>query len=160
MIQVNNPKDLYLWTEGGYYVAPQLLVEEVSQHISFKLLLKQPGNGARAHALTAAPAGLLQAAQPIPLKITREVKLLPGKPGENGSNVALHIQITAEESAYFSLQGKFAIPEMTYDSSYMYLPGFWYRKNLRSPENTPSERVSKNWIVREDRLSTPLAGID
>ena len=39
------------------------------------------------------------------------------------------------------------------------MPGFWYRKNLRSPDNAPSFRSGKDWTVREDRLSTPLTGI-
>uniref|UniRef100_UPI0032ECE022 hypothetical protein n=1 Tax=Bacteroides intestinalis TaxID=329854 RepID=UPI0032ECE022 len=37
-----------------------------------------------------------------------------------------------------------------------YMPGFWYRQNLRSPEKAPSFHTSDSWLVREDRLSTPL----
>lgn len=40
----------------------------------------------------------------------------------------------------------------------MHLPGFWYRKNLGSLDKTLSTRVSKDWMLREDRLSTPLVG--
>ena len=36
------------------------------------------------------------------------------------------------------------------------MPGFWYRQNLRSPEKAPSFHTSDSWLVREDRLSTPL----
>ncbi len=159
MMQASNLMDLYLWTNGGYYVAPQRLEEEVSQHISFKLLLKQPGNSTKAHALTPVPGmDLLQAEQQLPLKITREVSSLSSNPLNSG-HVELIIRIAAEANTYFSLQGRIDLPGMAYDSSDLFLPGFWYRKNLRSPENTPSARVSKNWIVREDRLSTPLVGI-
>ena len=37
-----------------------------------------------------------------------------------------------------------------------YMPGFWYRQNLRSPEKAPSFHTSDSWLVREDRLSSPL----
>ena len=36
------------------------------------------------------------------------------------------------------------------------MPGFWYKKNLRSPQNAPSIQVAKSWSVRDDRLSSPL----
>lgn len=36
------------------------------------------------------------------------------------------------------------------------MPGFWYRRNLRSPKEAPSFHTSDSWLVREDRLSTPL----
>ena len=39
------------------------------------------------------------------------------------------------------------------------MPGFWYRRNLRSPKSAPSFHTSDSWLVREDRLSTPLTGI-
>lgn len=39
------------------------------------------------------------------------------------------------------------------------MPGFWYRRNLRSPKEAPSFHTSDSWIVREDRLSAPLTGI-
>ena len=39
------------------------------------------------------------------------------------------------------------------------MPGFWYRRNLRSPKEAPSFHTSDSWVVREDRLSTPLTGI-
>ena len=39
------------------------------------------------------------------------------------------------------------------------MPGFWYRRNLRSPKKAPSFHTSDSWLVREDRLSAPLTGI-
>lgn len=35
----------------------------------------------------------------------------------------------------------------------------WYRRNLRSPQEAPSFHTSDSWLVREDRLSTPLTAI-
>lgn len=37
------------------------------------------------------------------------------------------------------------------------MPGLWYHRNLRSPQEAPNYNVSKSWNFREDRLSTPLA---
>ena len=39
------------------------------------------------------------------------------------------------------------------------MPGFWYRRNLRSPKEAPSFHTSDSWLVREDRLSTPMTTI-
>ncbi|WP_224995594.1 hypothetical protein [Cesiribacter sp. SM1] len=158
-MQSDKLMNLYLWNNGSAYVAPGGLEEEVSQHLSYKLLLKQPGNTATVHALkSVAESGMLEANEPLPLKIRQEISSVAANP-LHSSNVALVINIKAEADAYFSLQGRLDTPELAYDDAYLYLPGFWYRKNLRSPQHTPSERVSKNWIVREDRLSTPLVGI-
>jgi hypothetical protein len=151
--------DLYLWKNGSAYVAPRELEQEVSQHLSYKLLLKKPGNSATAHALKSVDgSGMLEANEPLPLKISQEISPAAANP-LYGGNVALVVHIKAEADTYFNLQGRLDTPELAYNDSYLYLPGFWYRKNLRSPKQTPSERVSKNWIVREDRLSTPLVGI-
>ena len=159
MMQSNNPMELALWTNGGSYAAPAGLEQEVGQHISLKLMLKQPGNKAVAHTLSAIPGlGMMDAGTYIPLSITQDIKSLPAHGAESGI-VELSFHIEAEADTYFNLQGKIETPGVVYEDSYMFLPGFWYRKNLRSPENTPSARVSKNWIVREDRLSTPLVGI-
>ena len=39
------------------------------------------------------------------------------------------------------------------------MPGFWYRRNLRSPKEAPSFHTSDSWLMREDRLSTPMTTI-
>jgi hypothetical protein len=159
MMHVNNSLELYPWPGSGASVAPKGLEAEVAEHIQVNLVLKQPGNKAVTHALKSLPGlDILQANQQLPLKITQEIIAVDGDNDEAGI-VGLYFHIEAEANAYFSLQGKIKTPGVVYDDSYMYLPGFWYRKNLRSPKNTPSARVSKNWIVREDRLSTPLVGI-
>ena len=46
-----------------------------------------------------------------------------------------------------------------HDDCLFYMPGFWYRRNLRSPKEAPSFHTSDSWVVREDRLSAPLTGI-
>ena len=46
-----------------------------------------------------------------------------------------------------------------HDDCLFYMPGFWYRRNLRSPKEAPSFHTSDSWVVREDRLSTPMTTI-
>lgn len=63
--------------------------------------------------------------------------------------------ILALAEVNFNLQNEVST-DLNYENTNFLLPGFWYRKNLRSPEGAASAKVSKNWLVREDRLSTPL----
>lgn len=172
-MQLYNLKDLYLWTPGGSNAITTGLEEEVNKNISFKILLKQAGNASEEFALKAIPGkDVLEAESAIPLKITRQVRAIkpvpegdpatkgPSLPSQNHNQLAeISIRIEAESGVYFNLQGILETPELDYDTSDMFMPGFWYRQNLRSPEHTPSVRVGKNWMVREDRLSTPLVGI-
>lgn len=136
----------------SFFSPAQGLKKEFQENLNYKVLLKQPGNPADVHSLEASSENTLVAKKEIPLKINYEMVGIE-------DDVELTIQITALSDVYFNLQGQFTAPRLNYDTSYLYLPGFWYRKNLRSPENAPSARLSKSWIVREDRLSTPLVGI-
>ena len=157
-MQSKNLRELYLWPSSGAATV-EGLQEEVDQHMCYKLLLKQPGNKTREYVLCAtAGKNALSASEKIPLKITKEIRPI-GYNSVKNELVELRIHIQAEEDAFFNFQGRLVLKDVQYDASQLYLPGFWYRKNLRSPDNTPSERISKNWIVREDRLSTPLSGI-
>src|SRR5699024_2067086 len=135
-----------------FFSSAQGLKKEFQENLSYKVLLKQPGNPAEIHSLQISDKNTLAAKKEIPLKINYEMVGIE-------DDVELTIQITALADVYFNFQGQFTAPALNYDTAYLYLPGFWYRKNLRSPENAPSARLSKNWIVREDRLSTPLVGI-
>jgi hypothetical protein len=125
---------------------------DIQNNLKYTLLLKQPGNPAQAHALQASGQGALQAATQLPMQIRQQVRAV-------GANTELTITLEATDDVYFSLQGQLSLPGITYDTTYAYLPGFWYRKNMRSPDQAPSARVSKSWIVREDRLSSPLTGL-
>ena len=66
--------------------------------------------------------------------------------------------ITALEDVYFNYQST-SVNRFRHDDCQFYMPGFWYRRNLRSPKSAPSFHTSDSWLVREDRLSTPLTGI-
>jgi len=73
----------------------------------------------------------------------------------NGNEYKLTIE--AKEKINFNLQNFFHT-DLNYDKTNFLMPGFWYRKNLRSPKGAPSVKESNNWTVREDRLSSPLSG--
>jgi hypothetical protein len=152
--QLKNWLTLYLLILCSVTLSAQGLENEIRENLHYRLLLKQPGNPAEAHVLkSVAGQNALQADKEIPMKVSQKVKPVAG------GNAEITITIEALSDAYFSLQGQLNLQQINYDTTYQFLPGFWYRKNLRSPDKAPSSRVSKNWIVREDRLSSPLAGV-
>lgn len=122
-----------------------------------EIALKKPGNAAVVFPLNSAPEreGISpahwKATDSIPVEIVRQVE-------ENSGIRKLIVTLTAAQDVYFHFSQRLVLP-FRQDSCLFYLPGFWYRHNLRSPENTPSLRVSRQWTVREDRLSAPLTSI-
>jgi hypothetical protein len=67
--------------------------------------------------------------------------------------------LTAKEKAYYNYEEIYPLPSVLHADCQFYMPGFWYRRNLRSPKEAPSFYTSDSWQVRKDRLSTPLTGI-
>lgn len=131
-----------------------LTAEVQAANVSYKLSLKQPGNAAVSYDLKLASpsdAGLLTADQPLPVVITQ-------KETREGNLRRLTVTLKAQQRIYFNLEMALATGFATDDCDF-YLPGFWYHKNLRSPESAPSFHTSKSWNVREDRLSAPLTGV-
>jgi hypothetical protein len=124
--------------------------------LSFTLALKTPGNPSESYQLYPehyAGAYRLKAEGNLPVIITAEID------SEDDSSYQLLVRIEALADIGVNLRGILSMAETSYEDAYFYLPGFWYRKNLRSPDNTPSARVSAGWMVREDRLSVPLAAV-
>lgn len=76
--------------------------------------------------------------------------------GNDGLRIS--VSITALEDVYFNYNQQMATG-FRHDDCLFYMPGFWYRRNLRSPKEAPSFHTSDSWIVSEDRLSAPLTGI-
>ena len=68
------------------------------------------------------------------------------------------LMLTATKDVYFNF-GATVNTGYRHDDCMFYMPGFWYRRNLRSPKEAPSFHTSDSWLVREDRLSTPLTAI-
>lgn len=71
----------------------------------------------------------------------------------------VNVIMKSQHPAYISLDMAYVADEMSHSECEFYLPGFWYHLNNRSPQNAPSARLSDSWQVREDRLSSPLAGV-
>ena len=84
----------------------------------------------------------------LPLVITRQVVDKDGKQ-------RINVVITALDTVYFNY-GEQIKTGYRHSDCQFYMPGFWYRQNLRSPEKAPSFHTSDSWLVREDRLSSPL----
>ena len=125
------------------------------RNFSCSLDLKTPGNPAARHELTAVPTAgggqTLTAAESLPVAIFRSVTKTP-----EGESV--RVAITALEEVNFSYGESYATG-LAHSGNMFYMPGFWYRQNLRSPETAPSFHTSDSWIVREDRLSAPLTAV-
>lgn len=126
------------------------------ENLSATILLKTPGNPATEHALAYQPSVdgnycLSSGTDSLPVSISQKIE-------NHGTTDRILTTITATEDIYFNfaqiLQSSFA-----HNDCQFYLPGFWYRHNLRSPQEAPSFHTSDSWIFREDRLSTPLTGI-
>ena len=116
----------------------------------YTLRLKQPGNPAITYQLTQ-DGGQLKATKRLPLVITQMAT-------QEGDVCKLTVHLKAEERVYFNI-GVRAKTGFSTDDCDFYLPGFWYHKNLRSPDSAPSFHTSKSWNFREDRLSSPLTGV-
>ena len=114
--------------------------------------LKVPGNDARHYSLTLQKQQdgvyTCQSSEQLPLVITRQVVDKDGKQ-------RINVVITALDTVYFNY-GEQIKTGYRHSDCQFYMPGFWYRQNLRSPEKAPSFHTSDSWLVREDRLSTPL----
>lgn len=123
-----------------------------AQQFTYKLSIKSPGNPAESYELQPTPSGELKANITLPLKITRQVS-------EEGSARQVKITIEATETVYYNFEQRFELNQIKHSDCQFYMPGFWYRHNLRSPQEAPSFHTSDSWQVREDRLSTPMTGI-
>ena len=129
---------------GAANVAP----EDISASIS----LKVPGNDAKQYplALQKMQDGMYscRASETLPLDIIRQVVDKDGKQ-------RITVTLKALDNVYFNY-GEQIKTGYKHSDCQFYMPGFWYRRNLRSPKEAPSFHTSDSWLVREDRLSTPL----
>ena len=122
------------------------------EDISASISLKVPGNDAKQYplALQKMQDGMYscQASEKLPLDIIRQVVDKDGKQ-------RITVTLKALENVYFNY-GEQIKTGYRHSDCQFYMPGFWYRRNLRSPKEAPSFHTSDSWLVREDRLSTPL----
>lgn len=87
----------------------------------------------------------------LPITVFQKVNKVNG-------HLELTVVLTALQDVYFHYSQKI-LTDFFHQDCLFYLPGFWYRHNLRSPKEAPSFKTSDSWTVREDRLSAPLTGI-
>ena len=122
------------------------------EDISASISLKVPGNDAKQYplALQKMQDGMYscRASETLPLDIIRQVVDKDGK-------LRITVILKALENVYFNY-GEQIKTGYKHSDCQFYMPGFWYRRNLRSPKEAPSFHTSDSWLVREDRLSTPL----
>ena len=131
---------------------------EINQsNVSALISLKVPGNDAIHYPLALhemSNGGFdyqLISDTDIPVTLFQNIENISG-------NKRITLFIFASEDIYFNY-GELLKTDARHDDCLFYMPGFWYRKNLRSPKDAPSFHTSDSWIVREDRLSTPLTSI-
>ncbi len=131
---------------------------EINQsNVSALISLKIPGNDAVHYPLVMnemKSGGFdyqLTSDADIPVTLFQNIENVSG-------NKRITLFIFASEDVYFNF-GELLTTEARHDDCLFYMPGFWYRKNLRSPKEAPSFHTSDSWVVREDRLSTPLTSI-
>ena len=119
------------------------------------LRYKTPGNPTRVDTLRMQPSHTNEFAwvshQSLPLVIKEKVE-------RENDTWKITVTLKAKSDVYFHF-GQWVNTGFRHKDCLFYLPGFWYRLNLRSPKAAPSFHTSDSWTVREDRLSTPLTAI-
>lgn len=143
---------LSVWLLCGCVGMAKVAAGEVAVDVSATISLKVPGNAARDYPLTfrewQAGHDIGVAETELPLLISRRVT-------DTAQGTRITVTLTAEEDLYFSY-GEQVKTGFRHEDCQFYMPGFWYRRNLRSPQEAPSFHTSDSWLVRDDRLSTPL----
>ena len=143
---------LSVWLLCGCVGMAKVAAGEVAVDVSATISLKVPGNAARDYPLTfcewQAGHGIGVAETELPLLISRRVT-------DTAQSTRITVTLTAEEDLYFNY-GEQVKTGFRHEDCQFYMPGFWYRRNLRSPQEAPSFHTSDSWLVRDDRLSTPL----
>ena len=132
-------------------------VKYVPENMKVELSLKVPGNNAVNYKLH--PDKLensyfdyeWRSDNKLPITVFHKVE-------ERDSCMRLTVQFTAAQDVYFNYR-QLLSTGYRHDNCQFYMPGFWYRRNLRSPKKAPSFHTADSWLVREDRLSAPLTGI-
>lgn len=140
----------------GTYIVTAGAFNNVPERISAYISLKVPGNQARQYPLTFQKSlnnntYYLETSEKMPFTISQDLE-------ENNGKMRVAVSITALEDIYFNYN-QLLSTGFRHDDCLFYMPGFWYRRNLRSPKEAPSFHTSDSWEVREDRLSAALTGI-
>jgi len=134
------------------FLLAEIYSVEILSQLESTITLKSPGNPAISYPLTLDKTGRLISKEDIPVEIILDTK-------DVGSSIIIEVEIRGKDEAYYNLEHVLKLSGISHSDCQFYMPGFWYRRNLRSPKEAPSFHTSDSWQVREDRLSTPLTGI-
>ena len=116
-----------------------------AQGLSMSLSLKTPGN----------PSETRQLQQQGQFWATDGPLSIVSSTTKDGDDELLTVTLSAREKVYFHLELSLNTGLSSSETEF-YMPGFWYHRNMRSPQEAPSFKTSKHWCFREDRMSTPL----
>ena len=161
--------DKVLWDKDGWPYVENLQPSDkaeapvvtspvnLSNGMEAVISLKTPGNPAKDYHLEFKSGGeggmdfRLVPGADIPAFVYNSIDTTGGKK-------RLEVMIVATDDIYFNYKHKVKTG-YRHDDCMFLMPGFWYRKNLRSPKEAPSFYTSDSWVVREDRLSSPVTVI-
>lgn len=129
-----------------------LIQNQFNEKVEYAITLKKPGNPAKNYLIQLDQSGIFQANDKVPLQIEIQAR-------EENQFTDIIIKLTASEQVYFNFSSRIHFSDVQYEPAQVLMPGYWYRKNLRSPANAPSARESTDWLIREDRLSSPLVSV-
>lgn len=151
-----NLKRLFFWIMLLVGITNIEAANDASNDVTASVSIKVPGNDAEHFLLVSQRlqdtySYQLVSSEKLPLTITRQMTAKDGKQ-------RIHVVVKALENVYFNY-GEQVKTGFKHVDSQFYMPGFWYRRNLRSPQKAPSFHTSDGWLVREDRLSTPLTAV-
>lgn len=83
-----------------------------------------------------------------------DCKLTKMQVGKSKTIYTLAFKAKKELNVHFSMN--FPLVNMPHSDIDFLLPGLWYKRNLKITPGAPSMSISKSWMFREDRLSTPM----
>lgn len=116
-----------------------------AQDLAISLSLKTPGNPSETSLLKQQGQSWKDGG---PLNVVSSMT-------KDGDDELLTVTLSAREKVFFHIDLSLNT-ELSSKEAEFYMPGFWYHRNMRSPQEAPSFRTSKHWNFREDRMSTPL----
>lgn len=152
-----NWKYLFCGLAVAAYAAVAGAFNDTRERVSACISLKVPGNEAKQYPLVFQKSRnckevyYLENSEEMPLTVSQHMV-------KTGEGLRINVSVTALEDIYFNYSQQ-VTTDFRHDDCLFYMPGFWYRRNLRSPETAPSFHTSDSWLVSEDRLSAPLTGI-
>lgn len=112
-------------------------------NVSASIALKVPGNKAVQYPLTLNALSESEFDYQLSSHHKLPVLLYQNVTGE-GQTKQVHVWIVALEDVYFNF-GEQLKSDARHEDCLFYMPGFWYRRNLRSPKEAPSFHTSDSW---------------